>query len=494
MVCGEQLDGELRAVLAATMNEGQERDGRGTAGTPEVVIVEELCAHPERVSLFWGRSRPTSLVALGCTHAGASDAVHEAVRCGLDAAHGAAMSLAPALTQDTPDARHRLLAATCHAGSRRARFLIDRPRAARLPWQSGQALGRRMLLGDLRGAPSPSATVDGERCLGPERCGRCLSDCPAGAIRLEHAVPRVDPRACVSCGRCVTTCPTGALSMPGADVEGLGAEIGAYVEAGIDELDVICEHEAMSGSLPDPARHGLRAVVTVPCIAMLGPGARFGLSATGARLRVGACAECRCREVVASDARFVDRLLSVVDGFDARDQSATRPGESRDVLPWREPAATASGIAALLVRADPPGVTDPMLDEGALTHVVHVDSTRCTVCGSCALACPCGAVHADTGRHVLSVDSTQCIGCGQCTAVCPEQAIEVQRGVDLDAVAHGLRPVVASRDEETCTRCGTTYVVDPIVTSVQRRLAAKGKSPELIASLRHCPTCSGMVA
>ena len=488
VLCGERLDDGARTALAAMV---QEENDHGRGVVPDLVIVEDLCARPERVCAFWRGAKPEALVVVACTQTGASRAVAHAVADGLDTARVAAVSLAPALALGSPDARSRWVVAACRAASRRARLLAGQPNAARTPWQAGQTLGRRMLLGDLRGSPSRSAHIDSARCLGAERCGRCRTDCPVGAIR-GGAVPQVDLRACVSCGRCVTTCPTGAISMPGADLAGLAVEADTLVAAGVTDLVITCERRALADDrVPGRTVGGPQAVVSLPCVAMFPPGARLRLSAGGTRLRTEPCADCDCGEAVRADARFVDRLLSVI-GAPSRPPTPVSGGEGEG-SGWREPVATNTAIAALLTSsADPCSVetSSPIVDVGAPTRVVQVDGARCTLCGSCALACPTTALAFDAATPSLAVDSSQCSGCGQCAAVCPETAVTVVRGVDICAVARGPTPVHAFRGEQPCSRCGATVAVDPMVVSVQRRLAAQGKPPALIASLLRCPACS----
>ncbi|NMC70453.1 MAG: 4Fe-4S binding protein [Myxococcales bacterium] len=59
--------------------------------------------------------------------------------------------------------------------------------------------------------------VDDAACTG---CGACVEICPAGALRLEGGLARVDPRACLGCGICVPECPVQALSQRGTAVRG----------------------------------------------------------------------------------------------------------------------------------------------------------------------------------------------------------------------------------------------------------------------------------
>ncbi|HIX65275.1 MAG TPA: 4Fe-4S dicluster domain-containing protein [Candidatus Anaerotruncus excrementipullorum] len=55
----------------------------------------------------------------------------------------------------------------------------------------------------------------GEGCT---RCGRCVQNCPAGAIPAED--PRVtDPQACIVCLACMKNCPAHARTVPGPGLE-----------------------------------------------------------------------------------------------------------------------------------------------------------------------------------------------------------------------------------------------------------------------------------
>lgn len=51
---------------------------------------------------------------------------------------------------------------------------------------------------------------------------------------------------------------------------------------------------------------------------------------------------------------------------------------------------------------------------------VLFDRSRCTSCGQCVIACPCGAN--SLTNHDIKIDRNKCTGCGKCVEVCPNEA------------------------------------------------------------------------
>ena len=54
--------------------------------------------------------------------------------------------------------------------------------------------------------------------------------------------------------------------------------------------------------------------------------------------------------------------------------------------------------------------------------MAYVITDTCVSCGSCASACPVGAISEGDGKYVIDADT--CIDCGTWAATCPTGAIE----------------------------------------------------------------------
>jgi len=53
--------------------------------------------------------------------------------------------------------------------------------------------------------------IDHQRC---NCCGRCVAECPTGAVEWAEGLPAIPrPADCVYCGICEDICPTGAVSL-----------------------------------------------------------------------------------------------------------------------------------------------------------------------------------------------------------------------------------------------------------------------------------------
>lgn len=95
--------------------------------------------------------------------------------------------------------------------------------------------------------------IDPEKCVG---CGRCVEDCPVGAISRVEEKAVISPELCVNCQACVKVCPEEALTMEDAPLPG---------RVRCDSCPIGCEiAEGKNGACQRFINEGGRLVRTVP--------------------------------------------------------------------------------------------------------------------------------------------------------------------------------------------------------------------------------------
>jgi len=128
-----------------------------------------------------------------------------------------------------------------------------------------------------------AATVDPQHCSG---CGRCVADCPYGAISLvPHplrrdgvTLPQVKPSQCAGCGLCVAACPSSTpfrkmphlatgIDLPDWPLTRLRQQLRQGLAAGRHRVLFGCECGAQVAQLQEP---GVLAL-SLPCTGMLPP-------------------------------------------------------------------------------------------------------------------------------------------------------------------------------------------------------------------------------
>lgn len=85
---------------------------------------------------------------------------------------------------------------------------------------------------------------------------------------------------------------------------------------------------------------------------------------------------------------------------------------------------------------------------------ITVSPERCVVvrnrnapCRACAEACTSQAIVLDPASNALSVDAAACIGCGSCATACPTGALEAKKPTDAELLASCLAALEANEGE-----------------------------------------------
>ena len=336
-------------------------------------------------------------------------------------------------------------------------------------------------------------------------CTRCLEVCPTGAISPAGDHVAIDPYVCAGCGSCAAVCPTGAeeYALPPADalMRKLRTLMQAYHKAG-GKNGVILFHDGEHGEplidalarfgdgLPAnviPVRLNEVTQVGLETIAALFAygcvGARFLLRAKPkhdiASLRLtmtlansvltslgygaGGAPVVSLIETDDPDALRVALLDSPL-GTPAPAPAGFEPrGRKREVLKYsfRELHAVA-----------PSPVDVVPLAAGAPFGGLDIDVEGCTLCLSCASACPTHALADNAERPMLSFTESLCVQCGLCASICPENVIQLKPQVDFSAWTAPAR-IVKQEEPFHCVACakpfGTRSSIERVIEKLQNR-------------------------
>ena len=76
------------------------------------------------------------------------------------------------------------------------------------------SMGLASIPGKMALHASAVPNYDPDKCI---KCGRCVPECPGGAITLDPLT--IDPEKCIGCGSCIGICPTNSFQVPWRSTE-----------------------------------------------------------------------------------------------------------------------------------------------------------------------------------------------------------------------------------------------------------------------------------
>lgn len=345
-------------------------------------------------------------------------------------------------------------------------------------------------------------------------CSNCIEVCATEAIIGAGDTIKLDPYLCQGCGTCTTVCPSGALAYQYPRVVDVGvaikAQLKAYGEAGGQNACLLF-HSAGAGRklLAEQRRAGqalppnvipveiwsvdsvgldlmLGAVVLGACqVAVLGAGSH-DLAPLQKQARLG--------QSILGCMGYAGEYLRVVDV-----ENANWP---TGLFSW--PPAPALPVGEFRLLADKRTTLEFIIDHlqkyasarpefirlvgGAPFGTVTV-SDACTLCMSCASACPASALKAAADAPRLSFLERNCIQCGLCANTCPEQAITLTPRLLLKE--RRQERVLKEAEIFCCSTCGKPMGAAPTVLNMISRLAGHSMfaTPEAKARLTMCGDC-----
>ena len=534
------MAGEGRSVAVALCSRLDRADGGLDSGklarrlelsSPDVhvEVVPDLCSHPQRAAAVIARSGARRLVcALSGHEAQAEDFQGWIRRAGLDPHALSVVNLRCCAGQNgsAPLTDNAVLLVEAAIARMRA-FQGSEPEQVKPRLLTeGRSLSRRSLVALPPWTYDALPLIDPDRCPGKQRCGLCVSACPAAAIRVGSGGSlAVDTDRCEGCGRCVTACPPGAIDWPAASTAQCEAQLEVLCGAPAPRLLFACKSRiaALQGSAGGAALHGWLPV-ELPCVGMVTAGWILQALVTGAET-VGllACGEdCRFDREEATRQRVSyvhevlrlsgegrpeervvlargdpqqvsDALAAIAAAGNADPPASVRDGERRHAVTLTEPEASAGAVLALAPdrEASP---EDVVAHDASPLGLVRVREETCTTCGACAAACPTGALALVVGDESmeLSFDAARCVGCLRCADVCPEAAegtLRASRVTDPGALRRGPT-TLASGPSVRCRHCGGPVAPAAMLERMESLLEDDDESGTLLETLTEvCTKC-----
>lgn len=275
-----------------------------------------------------------------------------------------------------------------------------------------------------------------------DACGRCLLECPAGAVGIEDSI-EIDPLACTDCGRCASVCPSGALHWePPVRFGRILGHVARRTHSVIG-----CTKSTTPGRLDAGNCLGWLTEEHL-CALAVACGTRVQVDLT----QCGMCPNGHVRGRLADSlarAREHSRLplgnrIDLIVRSEDCWQDADCIDRRRLFALWKEIAEPhLPGFPA--TESDPPAHREKALPERrkiiqwvarqcngnvasavAMNYYGNVDiDSACETCGACTAACPCGALSVSDADTWPAFKPSQCVGCGACQAFCDNAAITV---------------------------------------------------------------------
>ena len=368
------------------------------------------------------------------------------------------------------------------------------------------AAGMEAILEDLRGAvgefEKPRYFNYRESLCAHSRssitgCSACIEVCSTQAIAADGDHVKVDPHLCMGCGACSTVCPSGAMGFQFPRPADRGAQLkqllSSYRHAGGRDACIVFHN---SGDGREMLAHAAASGRGLPARAL--PLEAWHIASIGIDLLLPAIAYGANQVAIVSAGSETDEYVAALQGqmaiaqailsglgyagchftlvrarvagdlagaFDALVPASGVNVPATFMLPNDKRAAVEFAVEHLQKQA-PARPEAIALPAGAPYGEVRVDREKCTLCMSCAGACPASALMDGTDQPLLKFVERNCVQCGLCEQTCPEDAITLVPRLLLTPAVREAR-VLNETQPFNCVSCskafGTRLMVDAML-------------------------------
>lgn len=349
--------------------------------------------------------------------------------------------------------------------------------------------------------PAFHASLCASSRFGMAGCRACSDVCPHDALQFGVAGPSIGADLCQRCGACTAACPVAALERNFLSDEELWRKVEVAVTPRPRSLVIACRHDPDQSELE---HHSEFVVLRLPCVQLVSDDLLlFAITAGVDQVEVLADESCQhlphvgpmravqmaCTTVAAfglGESRIVYRKLGSQSRNGRSDGNATHQN-----APTKPPNLSTLGVGNRVRRrmvllehlaSLAPLKAAPIQSEVPWQQV-HLDQDKCTMCGSCAFACPTGALRVcKEGGALLGMESL-CMGCHLCENTCPEKAIRLAPTVPDQFQARTLM----ERPLAHCLKCRKPIGPEAAVVRVEEILKQTGNGDRSL--LRLCDEC-----
>ena len=350
-------------------------------------------------------------------------------------------------------------------------------------------------------------SVQPDLCAAAQGCRICAQLCPHDALSAEDGGSMMlQKEACTGCGACVSTCPRGAFQFPGNDLDQLHNQVRTFLSPGGPNRGILFHCHNSASILGDIQGwgNGNWLPVEIPCLGMVSPGWVFQCIQAGASsvaLLPCPVEECRFgkRDLLGERLEYGSDVLNALGDEERRVHMMS----AGDVLPdlgelspliaeiedlERSSLSPRNGADSLvqLFSEKTMSAPEPITHPGSFLGTVSLKE-GCTLCGSCATACPAGALSIQEDKVIsLKFEPASCVGCSGCVPVCPENVIEVEKKTDFQSLLRG-RSALFEDDSPRCVKCGARIAPQAMLDRIGSVLGSD--NPVLTTLKNYCVDC-----